>query len=144
MLMERSAGAVIFSIKYPRDVNFLLLKYSAGHWDFPKGNIENGEDGTQAACREIREETGIENVVFLMGFERKVTYKYRREQNLVHKEVIFFLAKADSQKVILSNEHIAYSWNKFDNALAKLTYKTAKGVLINANDFLKSKYIFLI
>jgi bis(5'-nucleosidyl)-tetraphosphatase len=142
MVMERSAGAVIFSIKYPRDVNFLLLKYSAGHWDFPKGNIENGEDETQAACREIQEETGIENVVFLKGFERKVTYNYRREQNLVRKEVIFFLAKADSQRVILSNEHIAYSWNKFDNALAKLTYKTAKDILINANNFLKNKCIF--
>jgi len=140
--MERSAGAVIFSIKYPRDVNFLLLKYSAGHWDFPKGNIENGEDETQAAYREIREETGIENVVFLKGFERKVTYNYRRKQNLVRKEVIFFLAKADSQRVILSNEHIAYSWNKFDNALAKLTYKTAKDILINANNFLKNKCIF--
>jgi 8-oxo-dGTP pyrophosphatase MutT (NUDIX family) len=142
MLMERSAGAVIFSIKYPRDVNFLLLKYSAGHWDFPKGNIEKWEDETQAACREIREETGIDSVVFLKGFQRKVTYNYRREQNLVHKEVIFFLAKADSQKVTLSNEHIAYSWNRFDNALSKLTYKTAKDILINANDFLKNKYIF--
>jgi bis(5'-nucleosidyl)-tetraphosphatase len=137
MLMERSAGAVIFWIKYPRDVNFLLLKYSAGHWDFPKGNIENGEDETQAAYREIREETGIENVVFMKGFEKKVTYNYRREQNLVRKEVIFFLAKANSQRVILSNEHIAYSWNKFDNALAKLTYRTAKDILINANNFLK-------
>ena len=142
MLTERSAGAVIFSTKYPRDVNFLLLRYSAGHWDFPKGNIENGEDETQAACREIREETGIDSVVFLKGFQRKVTYNYRREQNLVHKEVIFFLAKADSQKVTLSNEHIAYSWNRFDNALSKLTYKTAKDILINANDFLKNKYIF--
>jgi bis(5'-nucleosidyl)-tetraphosphatase len=142
MLMERSAGAVIFWIKYPRDVNFLLLKYSAGHWDFPKGNIENGEDETQAAYREIREETGIENVVFMKGFERKVTYNYRREQNLVRKEVIFFLAKANSQRVILSNEHIAYSWNKFDNALAKLTYRTAKDILINANNFLKNISIF--
>jgi bis(5'-nucleosidyl)-tetraphosphatase len=142
MLMERSAGAVIFWIKYPSDVNFLLLKYSAGHWDFPKGNIENGEDEIQAACREIREETGIENVVFMKGFERKVTYNYRREQNLVRKEVIFFLAKANSQRVILSNEHIAYSWNKFDNALAKLTYRTAKDTLINANNFLKNICIF--
>ena len=142
MLMERSAGAVIFSTKYPSDVNFLLLRHSAGHWDFPKGNIEKWEDETQAACREIREETGIDSVVFLKGFQRKVTYNYRREQNLVHKEVIFFLAKADSQKVTLSNEHIAYSWNRFDNALSKLTYKTAKDILINANDFLKNKYIF--
>jgi bis(5'-nucleosidyl)-tetraphosphatase len=141
MLLERSAGAVVFSDKSPGNVLFLLLRYSAGHWDFPKGNIEDGEDEVQAACREIREETGIENVMFLEGFNKKVEYNYRRHRNLVHKEVIFFLAKTDSQRVILSNEHIAYSWIDFDSALAKLTYMTAKNILVKAQDYLKSKYV---
>jgi 8-oxo-dGTP pyrophosphatase MutT (NUDIX family) len=141
MLLERSAGAVVFSIKYSGNVFFLLLRYSAGHWDFPKGNIENGEDEVQAACREIREETGIKNVVFLEGFNKKVEYNYRRHRNVIHKEVVFFLAKTDSQSVILSNEHIAYSWTDFDSALAKLTYMTAKDILVKAQDYLKSRYI---
>jgi 8-oxo-dGTP pyrophosphatase MutT (NUDIX family) len=141
MLLERSAGAVVFSIKYSGNVFFLLLRYSAGHWDFPKGNIEDGEDEVQAACREIREETGIENVVFLEGFNKKVEYNYRRHRNVIHKEVVFFLAKTDSQRVILSNEHIAYSWTAFDSALAKLTYMTAKDILVKAQDYLKSRYI---
>lgn len=141
MLLERSAGAVVFSIKYSGNVFFLLLRYSAGHWDFPKGNIEDGEDEVQAACREIREETGIENVVFLEGFNKKVEYNYRRHRNVIHKEVVFFLAKTESQRVILSNEHIAYSWTDFDSALAKLTYMTAKDILVKAEDYLKSRYI---
>jgi bis(5'-nucleosidyl)-tetraphosphatase len=141
MLLERSAGAVVFSIKYSGNVFFLLLRYSAGHWDFPKGNIEDGEDEVQAACREIREETGIKNVVFLEGFNKKVEYNYRRHRNVIHKEVVFFLAKTDSQRVILSNEHIAYSWTDFDSALARLTYMTAKDILVKAQDYLKSRYI---
>jgi len=141
MLLERSAGAVVFSIKYSGNVFFLLLRYSAGHCDFPKGKIEDGEDEVQAACREIREETGIENVVFLEGFNKKVEYNYRRHRNVIHKEVVFFLAKTDSQRVILSNEHIAYSWTDFDSALAKLTYMTAKDILVKAQDYLKSRYI---
>jgi bis(5'-nucleosidyl)-tetraphosphatase len=141
MLLERSAGAVVFSIKYSGNVFFLLLRYSAGHWDFPKGNIEDGEDEVQAACREIREETGIENVIFLDGFNKKVEYNYRRHRNVIHKEVVFFLAKTDSQRVILSNEHIAYSWTDFDSALAKLTYMTAKDILVKAQDYLKSRHI---
>ncbi len=141
MLMERSAGAVVFYIKDPSILDFLLLRYSAGHWDFPKGNIESGEDEAEAARREIREETGIENVVFLNGFIKNVNYNYRRGQNLVHKEVVFFLAKADSQRVTLSNEHIAFEWNDFNSALAKLTYKSAKGILISAQYFLSNKYI---
>jgi bis(5'-nucleosidyl)-tetraphosphatase len=138
--MERSAGAVIFSIKETKSISYLLLQYGAGHWDFPKGNIEDSEDESQAACREIREETGIENVEFLDGYKGKVEYYYRREHELVHKEVVFFLAKSDSQKVILSNEHIAYLWNNYDNALAKLTYKSAKDILVQAQNFLKAKY----
>jgi bis(5'-nucleosidyl)-tetraphosphatase len=139
--MERSAGAVIFSIKETKSISYLLLQYSAGHWDFSKGNIEDSEDESQAACREIREETGIENVEFLDGFKRKVEYYYRREHELVHKEVVFFLAKTDSQKVILSNEHIAYLWNDYDNALAILTYKSAKDILVQAQNYLKVKYL---
>ena len=138
---ERSAGAVIFSVDSSMNVNFLLLQHSAGHWDFAKGNIEHGENESQAAFREIREETGIETVHFFEGFSGKVEYYYRRERNLVHKEVVFFLAKSDSQKVILSNEHIAYSWTDFDSALAKLTYMTAKDILVKAQDYLKSRYI---
>jgi bis(5'-nucleosidyl)-tetraphosphatase len=139
--MERSAGAVIFSIKEIKSISYLLLQYSAGHWDFSKGNIEDSEDESQAACREIREETGIENLEFLDGFKWKVQYYYRREQKLVHKEVVFFLAKTDSQKVILSNEHTAYLWNDYDKALAKLTYKSAKDILVQAQNFLKVKYL---
>jgi bis(5'-nucleosidyl)-tetraphosphatase len=139
-MMERSAGAVIFSIKETKSISYLLLQYGAGHWDFPKGNIEDSEDESQAACREIREETGIANVEFLDGYKGKVEYYYRREHELVHKEVVFFLAKSDSQKVILSNEHIAYLWKNYDNALAKLTYKSAKDILVQAQNFLKAKY----
>jgi 8-oxo-dGTP pyrophosphatase MutT (NUDIX family) len=62
---ERSAGAVIFSFdSVLGKIEYLLLNYAAGHWDFPKGNIENGEDEIQTARREIQEETGICDVEF--------------------------------------------------------------------------------
>ena len=144
MLVERSAGAIIFSIKEEdsHDTEYLLLHYSAGHWDFPKGNIEDGEEESEAAYREIYEETGIESVEFLEGFRRKLEYHYRREQKLVHKEVIFFLAKSNTRNIILSSEHIGYMWSEYNNALGKLTYKNAKNLLVEAQRFLKTKYYF--
>jgi bis(5'-nucleosidyl)-tetraphosphatase len=137
MMKERSAGAIIFSINSSTDVSFLLLQHNAGHWDFAKGNIEYGENESQAARREIHEETGIENVHFLEGFRVRVEYYYKREGNLVHKEVVFFLARSDSQRVILSNEHVGYSWSDFDKSLAKLTYRSAREVLWQAQSFIK-------
>lgn len=136
MMKESSAGAIIFSINSSSDVSFLLLQHNAGHWDFAKGNIEYGENESQAARREIREETGIESVHFLEGFKERVEYYYKREGNLVHKEVVFFLARSDSQRVTLSHEHIGYLWCDFDKSLAKLTYRSARDVLEQARSFI--------
>jgi bis(5'-nucleosidyl)-tetraphosphatase len=136
MMKERSAGAIIFSINSSWDVIFLLLQHNAGHWDFAKGNIEYGENESQAALREIREETGIESVHFLEGFRVRIEYYYKRDGNLVHKEVVFFLARSDSQRVILSNEHIGYSWCDFDRSLAEPTERSARDVLKQARSFI--------
>jgi bis(5'-nucleosidyl)-tetraphosphatase len=141
MMKERSAGAIIFSIDSSTDVSFLLLQHTAGNSDFAKGNIEYGENESQAARREIREETGIETVHFLEDFRVRIEYYYKREGNLVHKEVVFFLARSDSQRVILSNEHIGYSWCDFDKSLAKLTYRSARDVLEQAQSFINRTHL---
>jgi bis(5'-nucleosidyl)-tetraphosphatase len=137
---ERSAGAVLFSLDSAvGKIEYLLLNYAAGHWDFPKGNIENGEDEIQTARREIQEETGIYDVEFFKGFRNKIEYHYRRNQRLIQKEVIFFLARTSRREVTLSHEHNAYSWLAYEKALALLTYKNAKNVLIEAKLFLEKK-----
>ena len=51
----------------------LLLRHSSvssrggGHWDFPKGHIDDGETEIQTALRELEEETGIANVDLVEG-----------------------------------------------------------------------------
>jgi 8-oxo-dGTP pyrophosphatase MutT (NUDIX family) len=138
MRYERSSGAVIFSTDKNSGAEFLLLHHTSGHWDFPKGNIEIGEDEMQAARREILEETGIRDVNFLEGFRKKIEYRYKRGEKLIHKEVIFYLLRTNTRKIILSNEHIAYVWNKYDSAIKKLTYKNTKNVLTEAKKFLET------
>ena len=128
MIEERSAGAVLFSETDFRKI-FLLLNYPSGHWDFVKGNTENGETLQNTVIREIREETGITDVEFIDGFEDKIEYHYQRDGNLVHKEVVFFLAKTKTIDVKISHEHLGFVWLSFDDALKKLTYKNAKNVM---------------
>lgn len=133
MLEERSAGAILYR-ESPLGKLYLLLNYPSGHWDFVKGNIEKGETLKQTTLREIKEETGITDVSFVEGFENKVEYHYQRDGELVHKEVVFFLAKTATEHVEISFEHSGFIWLKYNDALKKLTYKTAQGMLKKVNE----------
>ena len=142
MIDERSSGAIIFSNnKEQNKSEFLLLHYASGHWDFPKGNIEDGEDEVQAAYREIFEETGIQNVHFVEGFRKKIQYYYRRGDLLIRKEVIFYLAITNTKEITLSNEHIGYAWKDYTEAMNQLTYKSAKDLLKEVKMFLETNAI---
>jgi bis(5'-nucleosidyl)-tetraphosphatase len=133
---ERSAGAVLF-----RDTGgsrkYVLLKYPAGHWDFPKGNVEKGESEGQTVLREVREETGLDDVKLIDGFRRKIEYFYRRDGKSVHKEVVFLLAETKKDDVKLSFEHQAYGWVSFQEALEKVTYNNSRRTLQQAHKYLE-------
>jgi 8-oxo-dGTP pyrophosphatase MutT (NUDIX family) len=132
MKEERSAGVVIF-LEKPDGIQYLLLNYPTGHWDFVKGKIEEGESNHQTAIREDREETGISDLEFIEGLEEKINYKFQFEGELIHKEVIFFLAKTKTSKIIVSHEHLDYTWLDYDNAKKKITYQNAKNILSKVN-----------
>ena len=140
MLREKSCGAVVF-IKNTDATKYLLLNYAAGHWDFVKGNVEPNESEKETVIRELREETSITEAQFIDGFREAIAYFYRRQGLTVHKEVVFFIMEAYTDKVELSFEHIDYAWLDYQHAMEKLTFKNAKDVLQKARDFLKKNGI---
>lgn len=139
MRRDKSAGAVIF--KRNSRVEYLLLKYGAGHWDFVKGHIEEGESEIETILREAEEETGINELEIIPGFKEKIEYFYRSGRELVYKEVVFYMAEAKTSQVTLSYEHVDYAWLPFQEAYARVTYANAKRVLKAARDFLAERGI---
>ena len=151
MPVEKSAGAITFRKDFnpptalppkraPGKIFYLLLHYQAGHWDFLKGNIEKGEKLEDTVKREVKEETGIENIKFVPKFEEVIKYFYKLKGKNIFKIVTFFLAETEAKKVKISWEHIGYKWLPYQEALEQLTFKNAKGILKKANDFLSQKY----
>ena len=137
MIEEVSAGAVIYHYDSIKNLtSYLVLHYPAGHWDFPKGAIENEETEEQTATREIFEETGLHVTNFVSGFRKEIEYHYRRQSLLAHKRVIFFLAESKETAVRISFEHSGYEWLSFEQALRRLTFENAKSVLRDANSLL--------
>lgn len=133
MIEERSAGIVIFRREKDK-ILYLLLHYPSGHWDFVKGKIEEEEEPLEAAIRESEEETGITDLKFIKKFEEKIEYHFQYDGNLIHKEVLFFLAETETQKVTLSHEHSDYTWLPYEEAYEKITYENAKRILKKANN----------
>lgn len=136
MAKEKSCGAVIFKKQKDGSVKYLLLHYEASHWDFPKGNQEKDETEEQTVAREVKEETRIEDIKFVEGFKETIKYFYKRGEETVFKEVVFYLLESMTEKVELSFEHIGYVWMSYEHAYKKLTFNNSKELLRKANQFL--------
>jgi bis(5'-nucleosidyl)-tetraphosphatase len=134
-LEERSAGAVVFR-RASGGPRYLLLRYPAGHWDLPKGNIEKGEEPIQTMAREVKEETGIVDLRVIPGYEKKIEYFYRRDGKKVHKTVVFFLAETTVEKVTISFEHQDYGWFDYSEAIKTVTYPNAKRLITEGEAFI--------
>jgi bis(5'-nucleosidyl)-tetraphosphatase len=141
MYDEISAGAVLHIIDENFEIKYLILNYSYGHWDFPKGNIESGETEIETIKREVMEETAINDIKLIEGFRQQISYKYRKKSKIVKKTVIYYLAETRTNKVVLSFEHINFAWLDFNHAIEKLSFDNSKKVLRNANEFLTTSKI---
>jgi len=135
MIEETSAGIVLFR-KEDSKTLFLLLHYPSGHWDFIKGKMEKGESTHETAIRETKEETGITDITFLENFEEWIKYEFQYQGELVRKKVVFFLAETKTKEVMISHEHLDYTWMDYNTSMEKTTFDNAKTVLTRAQTLL--------
>ena len=85
-------GVVIFRGK-------ILLLYKnymnkSDGWVLPKGTVEDGEEYTETALREVLEETGASATI--MKYIGKSNYRFTIPDDVVEKEVHWYLMMADS------------------------------------------------
>lgn len=135
MKHQKSVGCALF--REGEERKYLLLRYGYGHWGFVKGKVEEGENEKETILREIREETGIEEVDFVEGFRERISYYFKRGDKQIHKEVVFYLARTNEEKVTLSREHKDYSWLKYEKAIDRLSYENTQDILKKSKKFLE-------
>ncbi len=139
MIEETSAGIILFR-KEDSKILFLLLHYPSGHWDFVKGKMEKGESTHETAIGEAKEETGITDITFLENFEEWIKYDFQYQGELVHKKVVFFLAETKTKQVMISHEHLDYTWMDYNTSMEKTTFDNAKTVLTRAQMLLTKTF----
>lgn len=139
-MVEKSAGVMVFR-KEKDKIFYLLLHYSSrraekNYWDLPKGHIEKGEKPEDAAKREVEEETGLKDVEFIKGFKETIKYFFKWEDENILKFVTFYLAETKTKKIKVSSEHQGFEWLSYEEALQRLTFENARGVLKKSDEFL--------
>ncbi len=132
---EKSCGIIVFN-KEGDQHKYLLLHYPGGHWDYPKGHVEEHDDNEMAtAQRELEEETGISDIEFIPDYHESMYYEFDRgKKERVKKTVIYFLAEATNKDVTISHEHKNFLWLPFQEAVKKLTFENARNLLRMAEE----------
>jgi 8-oxo-dGTP pyrophosphatase MutT (NUDIX family) len=90
MLREFSAGGIVID-----DTRLAVIRpqgRAEGHWALPKGAIDPGERGVDAAVREVHEETGL--VAEPLRRLEPVKYVYPRAGERIFKVVTFWVMAA--------------------------------------------------
>ena len=139
VVAEIASGAVLVR-RDEGDLLLLLREREEGRWCFPKGHVDPGESLGAAAAREIREETGLDDIT--LGIELgEVSYRFfdvRRSTN-VHKTTVYFLAVTSGRAVRPEPIFDRYEWVPWAVAFERMGYDSDRQILDRARPHLRPR-----
>ncbi len=123
-----------------KEIKFLILKRAKTKlyehlWQGVAGKIEKGETASQAALRELKEETGL--VPYKMFIADHVSSFYESYKDRINFVPVFGI-EVHKRQIILSDEHCEYKWVDFETAYKTLTWNGQKRGLKVVFDMLNS------
>lgn len=133
---ETSAGGLVVEQETMRAV-IIGRRNTRGRllWSLPKGHLEEGESPTEAAIREVREETGL--VGEIVGELGVIDFWFQQERTTIHKTVHHFLILArEGELTAQEGEVDEIAWVALDQVAKRLTHDDERQLIAKAKSLL--------
>ncbi len=138
--IEKKAGAIVYA-NHENKVYLAFVHDVFGYWTLSKGGIDDLKDEKEGAIREIKKEMGIDiKIKELLG--RNEYIANHPEKGKIRKQVVFFLAEADYQDLVLNKESGGLDearWFPMDEIASLKMYDNMVPLLTKAVEILTSK-----
>lgn len=133
VVREPTSGGIVFRRDKKEAIEILLIQDAKDRWTIPKGHIEPGETAKQTCEREVREETGLQEMRVL-NWLGKIHFRYRRQQRLVLMTQQIYLVKALGDTNDLKKEEWmnGIGWFPVTEALDMIEYEDISKIILLA------------
>ena len=126
--VAHSAGGVCYRVEAGQAYVVLIATHGGTRWGLPKGHVTTDEQPTDAARREILEETGVEGVV-LQPLET-IEYWFRARRGRVHKFVDLYLLRYSGGEIMPQEAEVDDArWFLLDEAIDLASFPRERAVL---------------
>ena len=120
-------------------LEFLVVKRvptDGGFWQAVTGTIEDGEDEVTTLKRELAEEAGITDPLYISELLHTYEWAVYDLQGTDH--VFAVEVRADSDVKLEPTEHDEFMWLPLEQAVNKLKYDGNKTSMQQVNDYIKA------